>query len=83
MVCSTVEWFTNMYTQCTLVTFDNTSPGQVAMVIYEWQDVKYLGKVTSKVDDLLPVSISYYRTNVHIYNNTMDSRRRMFAHPMQ
>lgn len=26
------------------------------MVIYEWQDVKYLGKVTSVSDDSLPVS---------------------------
>ena len=26
------------------------------MVIYEWKDVKYLGKVTSETDDSLPVS---------------------------
>lgn len=26
------------------------------MVIYEWKDSPYLGKVTSKVDDYLPVS---------------------------
>lgn len=26
------------------------------MVIYEWKDVEYLGKVTSQVDDALPVS---------------------------
>jgi hypothetical protein len=38
-----------------LVTFDSTSQGQVAMVIYEWSDVEYLGKVTSTVGDL-PVS---------------------------
>lgn len=37
------------------VTFDSTSQGQVAMVIYEWSDVEYLGKVTSTVGDL-PVS---------------------------
>ncbi|KIJ66304.1 hypothetical protein HYDPIDRAFT_87001 [Hydnomerulius pinastri MD-312] len=37
------------------VTFDAaTSHGQVAMVIYEWQDVKYLGAVTSETDDTLP-----------------------------
>ncbi|KAF8846021.1 hypothetical protein BDN67DRAFT_1018676 [Paxillus ammoniavirescens] len=37
------------------VTFDpSTSHGQVAMVIYEWKDVKYLGKVTSETDDSLP-----------------------------
>lgn len=27
------------------------------MVIYEWKDVEYLGKVTSKVDDMMPVSV--------------------------
>ena len=26
------------------------------MVVYEWKDVKYLGKVTSETDDSLPVS---------------------------
>ncbi|KAF8560018.1 protein PTM1 [Imleria badia] len=37
------------------VTFDaGSSHGQVAMVIYEWKDVKYLGKVTSVSDDSLP-----------------------------
>ena len=38
------------------VSFDATSQGQLAMVIYEWSDVKYLGKVTSDSDDDLPVS---------------------------
>jgi len=37
------------------VTFDDSSHGQLAMVIYEWQDVKYLGKETYGEDDL-PVS---------------------------
>ncbi|KAI0782376.1 lung seven transmembrane receptor-domain-containing protein [Irpex lacteus] len=36
------------------VTFGGTSQGQLAMVIYEWKDMQYLGKVTSMVDDLLP-----------------------------
>ncbi|KAI9570240.1 lung seven transmembrane receptor-domain-containing protein, partial [Boletus coccyginus] len=37
------------------VTFDaGSSHGQVAMVIYEWKDVKYLGAVTSETDDSLP-----------------------------
>ncbi|KAI0094293.1 lung seven transmembrane receptor-domain-containing protein [Irpex rosettiformis] len=36
------------------VTFDSTSQGQLSMVIYEWKDMQYLGKVTSIVDDLLP-----------------------------
>ncbi|EIW87046.1 protein PTM1 [Coniophora puteana RWD-64-598 SS2] len=37
------------------VTFDSaSSQGQVSMVIYEWKDVDYLGKVTSETDDSLP-----------------------------
>jgi len=39
-----------------LVTFDSTSHGHLAMVIYEWKDYQYLGKVTSEIDEL-PVSI--------------------------
>jgi hypothetical protein len=27
------------------------------MVIYEWKDYQYLGKVTSKTDEYLPVSV--------------------------
>jgi len=39
------------------VTFDSTSRGQLAMVIYEWKDAKYLGKVHhSDTDNELPVS---------------------------
>ncbi|KZT75008.1 hypothetical protein DAEQUDRAFT_17258 [Daedalea quercina L-15889] len=34
------------------VTFDSGSQGQLAMVIYEWGDMAYLGKVTSTVNDL-------------------------------
>jgi hypothetical protein len=37
------------------VSFDATSQGQVAMVIYEWADAQFLGKVTSTTDDTLPV----------------------------
>jgi hypothetical protein len=37
------------------VSFDNASPGHLAMVIYEWTDVMYLGKpTTSETDDDLP-----------------------------
>ncbi|KDQ63295.1 hypothetical protein JAAARDRAFT_29313 [Jaapia argillacea MUCL 33604] len=36
------------------VTFDPASQGNLAMVIYEWGDMKYLGKVTSRTDDSLP-----------------------------
>ncbi|KAJ6621161.1 lung seven transmembrane receptor-domain-containing protein [Mycena sp. CBHHK59/15] len=36
------------------VTFDAASEGQLAMVVYEWSDVEYLGKVTSFTDDELP-----------------------------
>lgn len=40
------------------VTFDASSQGQLAMVVYEWADMRYLGKVTSMADDYLPVSTS-------------------------
>ncbi|VDB85278.1 unnamed protein product [Peniophora sp. CBMAI 1063] len=36
------------------VTFDQGSQGQLAMVIYEWGDYKYLGKVTSEEEEWLP-----------------------------
>jgi hypothetical protein len=37
------------------VTFSEESQGQLAMVIYEWTDYRYLGKVTSETEDYLPV----------------------------
>ncbi|KZO95957.1 hypothetical protein CALVIDRAFT_515235 [Calocera viscosa TUFC12733] len=36
------------------VSFDAGSHGQMAMVIYEWSDITYLGKVTSPDDNSLP-----------------------------
>ncbi|KAH9065780.1 lung seven transmembrane receptor-domain-containing protein [Lactarius vividus] len=36
------------------VTFESKSQGQLAMVIYEWGDYQYLGKVTSEIDEYLP-----------------------------
>ncbi|EIM92270.1 uncharacterized protein STEHIDRAFT_46983 [Stereum hirsutum FP-91666 SS1] len=36
------------------VSFDSSSQGQLAMVIYEWADAPYLGKITSEEDDYLP-----------------------------
>ncbi|KAK7064065.1 integral membrane protein [Favolaschia claudopus] len=36
------------------VTFDDASQGQLAMVIYEWSDVQYLGKITSFTNEDLP-----------------------------
>lgn len=44
------------------VSFDSTSQGQLAMVIYEWADAPYLGKITSEEDDYLPVSTGYARS---------------------
>lgn len=38
------------------VTFDPSSIGQLALVMYEWNDVKYLGADTP-YDDELPVSL--------------------------
>ncbi|KAH9950867.1 lung seven transmembrane receptor-domain-containing protein [Amylocystis lapponica] len=34
------------------VTFDSASQGQLALVVYEWGDMEYLGKITSTVNDL-------------------------------
>ncbi|KAI0347767.1 hypothetical protein BDW22DRAFT_17032 [Trametopsis cervina] len=36
------------------VTYDSSSQGQLSMVIYEWRDIEYLGKITSMTDDSLP-----------------------------
>ncbi|KAJ7246326.1 lung seven transmembrane receptor-domain-containing protein [Mycena haematopus] len=36
------------------VTFEDASQGQLAMVVYEWSDVQYLGKITSFSNDELP-----------------------------
>lgn len=47
---------TQVHASVTQVTFDATSQGQLSMVIYEWADVEYLGKITSYIDDTLPVS---------------------------
>lgn len=46
----------HLLTSSRTVTFDKSSQGQLAAVIYEWSDVDYLGKITSYVEDL-PVSV--------------------------
>jgi hypothetical protein len=50
------------------------------MVIYEWKDYQYLGKVTSETDDYLPVSIllCMYRDTLM----SLVSRRRMYVPQM-
>ena len=63
-------------TECTLtssrtVTFDKSSHGQLAAVIYEWSDVQYLGKTTSYVDDL-PVSFGARLTAANIDNSVLN-----------
>ena len=52
------------------------------MVIYEWTDVQYLGKITtSETDDNLPVSLSILK---YIYNlSLIRSRKRMSVHQTQ
>ncbi|KAH7880907.1 lung seven transmembrane receptor-domain-containing protein [Lentinula edodes] len=45
------------------VSFDATSQGQLAMVIYEWADAPYLGKVTSVSDESLPPQKIYICTS--------------------
>ncbi|KAE9400586.1 hypothetical protein BT96DRAFT_819116 [Gymnopus androsaceus JB14] len=49
--------------------FDATSQGQLAMVIYEWADAPYLGKVTSTTDELLPPQKTYVCTSDAVYKN--------------
>ena len=49
------------------VTFDGSSQGQLAAVIYEWSDVDYLGKTTSFVEDL-PVSAGARHTVADVDN---------------
>ena len=64
-----------------VVTFDAASQGNLAMVIYEWADVQYLGKeTTTDSDEGLPVSYGsrllkctvstydiYIAENVHLH----------------
>lgn len=54
-ICLYLDISRDLCMSCATVTFD-PSQGQLATVIYEWSDVEYLGKVTSMVDDALPVS---------------------------
>ncbi|KAJ7040415.1 lung seven transmembrane receptor-domain-containing protein [Mycena alexandri] len=54
------------------VTFDAASQGQLAMVVYEWSDVQYLGKITSFTDDELPVGFSH----PYIAKRDVDRQRR-------
>ena len=50
------------------------------MVIYEWKDYQYLGKVTSETDDYLPVSGRAAPYPRHAHEPV--SRRRTYAPPM-
>lgn len=61
------------------VTFDASSQGQLAMVIYEWKDMPYLGKVTTP-DGTLPVSTHCQHLCTDIYNAPFRSRRPMSVH---
>ena len=67
-------------TSLLVVTFDSSSQGQLAMVIYEWKDMQYLGKVTSMVDDMLPVS-DPSRVPTCLRYLTHCSRRHTYARP--
>lgn len=44
------------FDSCSTVSFDPSSRGQIAMVIYEWRDAKYLGIDTEPDNYLVPVS---------------------------
>ena len=54
MVCAHTD--SEALVELGLVSFESNSQGQLAMVIYEWSDYQYLGKVTSEIDEYLPVS---------------------------
>ena len=62
------------------VTFDKSSQGQLAAVIYEWSDVNYLGKTTSYIEDL-PVSVGAGYAAAD-FDNIRTSRRRTSAQQM-
>ena len=47
------------------VSFSQTSSGRLAMVIYEWNDVDYLGKETSPTEVSLPVCTPTISYNYH------------------
>jgi len=49
------------------------------MIIYEWKDYQYLGKVTSETDEYLPVSVHVAHTRDTLMS--LVSRRRMYAPP--
>jgi hypothetical protein len=63
-----------------LVTFSTESQGQVAMVIYEWKDVEYLGKETP-TDEYLPVGYLTLNPLRYVFesNGFVASRRRTYA----
>ena len=45
-----------MWSNVAAVTVDSASQGQVALVMYEWKDVQYLGKTQRGAEDQdLPV----------------------------
>ena len=50
----------NLSSSVLIVTFDPSSSGQLALVLYEWDDVKYLGADTpGNEDDSMPVRIRF------------------------
>ncbi|KAF8516142.1 lung seven transmembrane receptor-domain-containing protein [Hysterangium stoloniferum] len=53
------------------VSFEAHSEGQVAMVIYEWQDVPYLGKASSQTDESIPRT--YVCTSAALSNGLCDT----------
>lgn len=62
------------------MTFAAESQGEVAMVIYEWQDVIYLGKQTS-TDEYLPVRYLISKPLCYVVqsNDFVASRRRTYV----
>jgi len=61
----------HLLTSSHTVTFDKSSQGQLAAVIYEWSDVEHLGKTTSVIDDL-PVSVGSRTAAANIDNSLLN-----------
>jgi hypothetical protein len=51
------------------------SQGQLAMVVYEWTDVEYLGKTTSQEDETLPVRLPWAFPNQLIHSHLPENIR--------
>ena len=77
----------NLSSSVLIVTFDPSSSGQLALVLYEWDDVKYLGADTpGNEDDSMPVRIRFCHLTFSVlrliqYRFSYSSRKPTSAQP--